>query len=549
MAIFKEEVSYEANGSGPALPVVAAFLRAYQLRLLAISALVIVPCLWHPRIEAGDLPSHLYNAWLAHLITTGHAPGLWLAQRWNNVLFDFVLSGLGKIVGWGVAEKIAVSGAVLVFFWGAFALVCAMTRHIPWFLLPCVAIVAYGWTFEMGFMNCYISIGLAFFGLAIVARGRGWERGLAIVLAPLIWLAHPLGLAVLVAVGAYLVLAERLPLRHHAYLFVASALLLLGIYFFIRVRFSGGRAGWRFEPPFVHDGTDQFLLYGPWYMIPARLFRAFGWVCLLIEVIRRRHTARWWPPFVLLAELYALALLAAVLLPSGINARAFDNMGFLSIGFLTERLTSVSAILVFCLLGAIKPRQWHLVGFGIIAVLFFFLLYNDTAAINRMEAQLESKIGEIPSGSRVVAAILTFPGRVSTNHIVDRACIGRCFSYRNYEPAAGQFRVRATPGNAFVMTDPKSAFAAVTGNYVVRASDLPLFEVYQCDSSMTALCVRKLAVGDKTTRTTSPSFTRDSNWVHRFNATSLLVDLSLGSLMFVGVLARRWLIARVSAGS
>ncbi|MGO9863375.1 MAG: hypothetical protein ACLPLR_07180 [Terriglobales bacterium] len=352
-------------------------------------------------------------------------------------------------------------------------------------------------------------------------------------------------MAVLVVVGAYLVLAERLPLRHHAYLFVASALLLLGIYFFIRIHFSGGRAGWRFEPPFVHDGTDQFLLYGSRYMLPARLFRAFAWGCLLVEVMRRRHTARWWSPFVLPAELYALALLAAALLPSGINARALDKMGFLSIGFLTERLTSVSAILIFCLLGAMKPRQWHLVGFGIIAVLFFFFLYNDTAAINRMEAQLESKIGEIPSGSRVVATILTFPARVSTNHIVDRACIGRCFSYRNYEASAGQFRVRATPGNAFVMADPQSAFAAQTGNYVVRASDLPLFEVYQCDSSMTTLSVRKLAVGDKTTRTTSPAFTRDSNWVRRFNATSLLADLSLGSFMFVCVLAGRRLIARV----
>ena len=409
MAISKEEVSCESNGSAPALPVVASFLRDYWRRLLAISALVIVPCLWHPRIEAGDLPSHLYNAWLAHLVTTGQAPGLWLAQRWNNVLFDFALSGMGKIVGWGVAEKIAVSGAVLIFFWGAFALVCALTRHLPWFLLPCMAIVAYGWTFEMGFMNNYISFGLAFFGLAIVVRGRGWERGLAVVLAPLIWLAHPLGLVVLVSVSAYVVLAKRLPQRHHMYLFVASVLMLMGIYFLIRVHYSPGSVRWRLEPPFVHDGTDQFLLYGPQYILPARLFRAFVWFCLLVDVMRRRHTSRWWYPFVLPAELCALTFLGAGLLPSGIDGHIFHKMGFLSIGFLTERLTTVSGILICCLLGAIKPHKWHLIGFGIIAFIFFGFLYKDTGAINRIEAQLESKISKIPQGSRVVAAILTFP--------------------------------------------------------------------------------------------------------------------------------------------
>ena len=34
----------------------------------AISALLVVPCWWHRRIEAGDLASHVYNAWLAQLI-------------------------------------------------------------------------------------------------------------------------------------------------------------------------------------------------------------------------------------------------------------------------------------------------------------------------------------------------------------------------------------------------------------------------------------------------------------------------------------------------
>jgi hypothetical protein len=57
------------------------------------SLLLLVPCFWQPRIQAGDLSSHLYNAWLAQLIERGQAPGLTLARQSNNVLFDLMLGG------------------------------------------------------------------------------------------------------------------------------------------------------------------------------------------------------------------------------------------------------------------------------------------------------------------------------------------------------------------------------------------------------------------------------------------------------------------------
>src|SRR5580658_792603 len=97
----------EQSGSGaPALAGAARFLREYPLRILAISAAVLTPCFWHRHIEAGDLASHTYNAWLAQLIAHGQAPGLWLARQWNNVLFDITLSGLGNLFGLRVAERI-----------------------------------------------------------------------------------------------------------------------------------------------------------------------------------------------------------------------------------------------------------------------------------------------------------------------------------------------------------------------------------------------------------------------------------------------------------
>jgi hypothetical protein len=484
-------------------PVAAAreFLREYWLRFLIISVVVLMPCYWHKRIEAGDLPSHLYNAWLAHLIKTGQAPGLWLARRWNNVLFDFALSGLGNIVGWAVAEKVVTCGAVLIFFWGAFALVSALTRQLPWFYVPCLAMVAYGWTFEMGFMNNYISFGLAFFGLAILLRSQHWERAWAAAIVPLIWLAHPLGLLLLVSFGAYILLAEYLPPRRRLYPFVTAVLVLVAMHFFLRVHYPLSLIWKSGLHRFVYDGLDQLLLYGPQYLLPARLFRAFLWACLLVDLVRRSRTPRWWLPYLLPSELYALTLLGVVLLPTGINARILQQMGFISVYLLIERLTCVSAIFACCLLAVINPQKWHLVGFSVVAAIFFFFLYHDTAKLNAMEDQVELSVHNIAPGQRVVATMGNFKGsRVNIDHIVARACIEHCFKYDNYEPSTQQFRVRGLPGNPFVLTDPRDCAAAEAGKYVVQPADLPLFQVEQCDSHAIAMCIRELTAGEKNGR-------------------------------------------------
>ena len=81
-----------------------------------MSALVMVPCVWHRHIEAGDLGSHVYNAWLAQLIGKGQAPGLYLARQSHNIFFDVALLQVGNWVGFAAAEKIVVSAGVLVFF-------------------------------------------------------------------------------------------------------------------------------------------------------------------------------------------------------------------------------------------------------------------------------------------------------------------------------------------------------------------------------------------------------------------------------------------------
>src|ERR1700730_389328 len=114
------------------LDCVLPFVRAKKWAILAISAILLVPCYWHRRIEAGDLSSHVYNAWLAQLIERGQAPGLYFARQWNNVLFDVLLLKFGNAFGLAAAQKIVVALCVLVFFWGVFALLAGVTERAPW---------------------------------------------------------------------------------------------------------------------------------------------------------------------------------------------------------------------------------------------------------------------------------------------------------------------------------------------------------------------------------------------------------------------------------
>src|SRR5689334_20939801 len=184
---------YEGNAT-------MAFLRRRRWLILALSAAMLIPCFWHGRIEAGDLASHVYNAWLAQLIEKGQAPGLYIAKQWNNILFDVLLLRAASIFGIGPAQKIVVSICVLVFFWGVFAFIRTLTGRPPWFLLPCIAMLAYGYSFSMGFMNYYVSLGLACFGLALGLRAQRFEWAVVAAAAALTFLAHPIGFLWLIGV-------------------------------------------------------------------------------------------------------------------------------------------------------------------------------------------------------------------------------------------------------------------------------------------------------------------------------------------------------------
>jgi hypothetical protein len=477
----------------PLLPTVGRLIRECWPRILALSVLILAPCFWHREIVAADLGSHLYNAWLVELIHRGQAPGLWVAPIHTNVLFDLLLSGLGSVFGLHAAEKIAVSTAVLIFFWGLFALVSAAARRAPWFLTPVIALVTYGWTFHLGLFNYYLSLGLSFFSLAILWRATGWERWTVGAIAPLIFVAHPLGLLWLLGAAAYILIHENTGRGTHLVLFVVTIFVIVSLHFFLFRHYHVLEAA---KPFYSFNGADQLVLFGERYRFIARALLLFAALALAVDIVgRRKHRA--FRHYALPLELYFLTEIAILLLP---DAVAFPPP-IAAVALLTERFTSVSAALGCCLLGAIEPRPWHLALSCAIAVVFFSFLYQDTSVVNQMESQIVELMSGLPPNQRVLATILPPPGsRVLLQHIIDRACISRCFSYGNYEPGAALFRVRALPGNPYVVTDYDVAVAIERGKYVVERQDLPVFQVYQCSANGRKLCLRSLEAGEENDR-------------------------------------------------
>ncbi len=492
---------FSENRTDPPAPfaphVALEFVREKFIAVFLVSALLLVPCFWHRYIEAGDLGSHVYNAWLAQLAEKGQAPGIAVVRQWNNVLFDVSLDHAARIFGWRTAERLVVSVSILIFFWGVFSLVAAVAKRPPWLLLPCLAILTYGYSFNMGFFNYYLSLGLASFSLAILWRGGAGNWLLAAVLAPLILLAHPIGFLWFVATAAYVSLWRLIP----EYWRLILPVLVVAGYFSLKAfllhddRFE---TSWRQDPFYWMNGSDQMMLFGGRYLVLARVALAWGLICFLpafaAAVRAGKESVR---PFRLPIELYLVALTAAAFLPENVHGDMFAGW----IGLLVSRLTTITAIFGLCVLALLPIGKWHTVGFGAIAIVFFAWTYHDTGIISRVEANAEALVSELPQGTRIVP-VVSAPDdwRVQfISHSVERACVGRCFSFSNYEPSSGQFRVRALSGSRLVTDSADKSEDMASGDYIVQQEDLPLVSIYQCeDADWTVLCADPLQAGNRT---------------------------------------------------
>ncbi|MBL8214105.1 MAG: hypothetical protein JNK87_25515 [Bryobacterales bacterium] len=457
---------------------------------IAISLLLLLPVYWHPRIQAGDLGSHTYNAWLAQLVEQGKAPGLEIVPQRTNVLFDLALAWLFPRVGPDWAERLLLSAAVLLFFWGAGAFVCRASGERPWFLLPCLAMLTYGWTYHMGLFNFYLSCGLVLLALAIAWDGR--RAGL--LLMAVAWVAHPLPVLWGGGVVLYEMISARLPDRVRWVLFPAAIVAVVAVRLLLEWK---AKTTWVSLQLFSMTAIDQFWVFGIKYYVVALCVGAlWGFLVLRLSYL--------YPWRELLAQiplqLAVLTSLTIVLVPT-----AIEGIGYrLPLSFVAERMTLLLGVLVCVLLAKAQPLPWQRALTAALAAVYFVFLYVDTGVLTRIESRMEMLVRSLPPGSRVVAPFYDPGSRVFVlGHTIDRVCTGRCFSYGNYEPSSTQFRLRATQPNVVVLHELQDRLDLNAGRYVVKARDEPLFQIAVCGPRLeTDLCLKPLHTGQTVERVT-----------------------------------------------
>jgi len=483
-----------------------------RLRPVAVSMALVVPCLWRPIVSGIDLQSHLYNAWLADQITRGGMHGLWIGHQSTNILVDMLLPRLLRSFGPSVAERVASAALVLVFFWGAFRFISAVRGQAAYWLAPWLAMLSYGFVFQMGFLNYYLACGIVFWVFSFLWRESfGWRALGAAPLLLLSYLAHPLPVLWLIGVGAYYLLARQLRARLQLFLLIGGVETLFLIRGHILAKYFVLSEPWQLT---CWTGADQFLLYGCRYLPAALGFLLFGVVILCAPENRRRAIVS------VPAQVYALTAVAVMLIPWAIGT----SKETAAASYMSERLSFLCGVLLLAVLSRSTYRRWYLPVGLLAAAAFFAALYCDIGKESRVEAKIESLVETLPAGARVVwfealgnreepghvpapeGNLAYMANRVSSvccgrlpeidTHLLSRACLGHCFDYMNYEPSTGQFRIHAAPGNPVVLATYVEFSSMRSGIYVVGANDLPLYALIQCGPDRGDLFIQPMAQGE-----------------------------------------------------
>ena len=180
-----------------------------------------------------------------------------------------------------MAQRISVSIAVLVFVWGAFRFISVVGGRPRWHLLPCIAMLAYGWVFHMGFFNFYLSMGLCFWTLAIAWQWQPRNVALAVPLLALAYLAHALPVVWTAGLLLYQWLARRMSPRARVYV---TAGWLLGMVVFQMVVGRTMFSRWSPQQIKMATGADQVWVFdGKYYVVLAGSADCLGaccfWIC------------------------------------------------------------------------------------------------------------------------------------------------------------------------------------------------------------------------------------------------------------------------------
>ena len=495
LAATSETIALENSNhsSGPQGPPVPHFGRTTEvLIVVAISVALWIPCVWQERIQAGDLSSHVYNAWLAGQIKAGAAQGLTVVPMWTNVLTDWALERLVYKSGPVAAERVVSGLAVLIFFWGAFFAVDVATGRRPWLFAPLFAMLSYGLVFHFGFLNFYLSAGLCFWILGLLWQPSPSRAMIAAPLIVLAWLAHALPVLWVGSVLAYLYAFRRIPMPWRMAAPLGGIAILAALQAILMSRYPHN---WSLDQALSLSGiasltgVEQIFLYDTKYLILSGVI-LIVLLALFLERIDQGGLLKD-PAY----QIWMLHLVALVLMPSAIQLPQYQHV----LAFIPQRLSLLTMLFFIITVGRARYGRGITRLTGLAATVFFMCLYLDGLAFNRAETEVTSLVEKLPPGQRVVAAMSDSGARLNALlHVADRACIGRCFSYGNYEPGTGQFRIRVSGPNRVVASDMKAVQEIEEGQHVVTAAEEPLYSVCPTANDPDRLYLRAIYAGQKT---------------------------------------------------
>jgi len=344
--------------------------------------------------------------------------------------------------------------------------------------------LAYGWVFHMGFFNYYISLGLCFWALSLAWDFRPAGLASAAAIFALAYVAHGLPLAWSAGVLAYRFAADRLLPNHRGQVFVTAVAGVLLLTFTIG---SVWKTQWFGDQLAASIGVDQVVPYAARYWWVSLLL-ALAIVYAVVYVVRVRgwRAALSWTP----VHIALLTSLGIVVIPNWISIPNYNH----ALVFLAQR-TSLTLCIVLCAVAASSPPQrmpkYLLLG---AAILFFGFLYRDEAALNGLEDQIAAAVAQLPANSRVLSAVEAAYVRSNpVSHMIDRECIGRCYSYGNYEPSSSQFRVRLSGASPLVVATDRAANQLQGGSYIVQPRDVPVYQIFANPDGQ--LMIRQLTPG------------------------------------------------------
>ena len=452
-----------------------------SLPYVLLSIAVLVPCFWQPHIHAGDLSSHAYNAWLSLLVEKGEAPGLYLVRPWTNVLFDLMLAETTRRLGPDWAQRVSVSVSVLVFFWGALFWLRASAKRPVWRIVPLLLILAHGWVYQMGFFNYYLGIGLGLWACGLAVNPNAWRLGAAACLLGLAAYSHAMAAAGCGALAILQFVLTRLRLRARVWFCCGAAIAVAVAGFLLH------RALTVIPSPGLPllFGADALYAVGP-----EAIITAVGYFVLVALIVIRELRRR--PDFRFLANpAMNLLLLFTVIVfatPYGLVLKAYS----VPMRFLQMRLAMLVALTVLLYLATVRPPRWAVVVASLLLLNFSVWAYLEAKHHEDLEDMVRAAALRLPPRTRVYGAMTGGIGQVDhVSHIVDRACIGHCFSYANYEPSSAAFRLRTHLVSSIVIGSASRLEDEIRRGFLsVAHADLPLAVVELAEAEPASIRTR-----------------------------------------------------------